>query len=217
MLYIITGTLKAAKKQNLVDFKGQMLLKGAHDNVIIYLLKDDTGSEGDSPAPTITTTSEENPTGELENATRDLKLQEETSVAGEVRPTTESSNNNEKVKTESDACKEEAVKSVDPCAGNVHVFESLMKEENASVSSSTLPPSTSTTSTSSTPPPPLDGVYALNILQSPGPYPDGVDVDSREQYLGPDQFMDCFKLSIDDFKALPKWKQDNMKKKLNLF
>lgn len=33
----IVGTLKAAKRQNLIDFKGQMLLKGAHDNVIIYL------------------------------------------------------------------------------------------------------------------------------------------------------------------------------------
>lgn len=34
------GTLKAAKKRGLIDFKGQMLLKGAHDNVDIVLLKD---------------------------------------------------------------------------------------------------------------------------------------------------------------------------------
>ena len=34
----IVGTLKAAKRQNLIDFKGQMLLKGAHDDVIIYLV-----------------------------------------------------------------------------------------------------------------------------------------------------------------------------------
>jgi hypothetical protein len=33
------GTLKAAKRQNLIDFKGQMLLKGAHDNVVIYLVQ----------------------------------------------------------------------------------------------------------------------------------------------------------------------------------
>lgn len=36
----LVGTLKAAKKQGIIDFKGQMLLKGAHDNVDIILLKD---------------------------------------------------------------------------------------------------------------------------------------------------------------------------------
>ncbi|CAM9619689.1 unnamed protein product [Hapterophycus canaliculatus] len=35
----IVGTLRAAKKRGVVDFKGQMLLKGAHDDVIITLLK----------------------------------------------------------------------------------------------------------------------------------------------------------------------------------
>jgi hypothetical protein len=29
----LLGTLKAAKKRGIVDFKGQMLLKGAHDKV----------------------------------------------------------------------------------------------------------------------------------------------------------------------------------------
>ena len=36
----IVGTLRAAKKKNIVSFKGQMLLKGAHDNVEITLLKE---------------------------------------------------------------------------------------------------------------------------------------------------------------------------------
>lgn len=33
----IVGTLKAAKKRGYIDFKGQMLLKGTHDNVDIIL------------------------------------------------------------------------------------------------------------------------------------------------------------------------------------
>jgi len=33
----LVGTLKAAKKKGIVDFKGQMLLQGAHDNVEIVL------------------------------------------------------------------------------------------------------------------------------------------------------------------------------------
>merc|ERR1719195_1645950 len=36
----IVGTLKAAKKRKIIKFKGQMLLKGAHDNVPITLLQD---------------------------------------------------------------------------------------------------------------------------------------------------------------------------------
>mmetsp|Transcript_51807 Transcript_51807/g.46504 ORF Transcript_51807/g.46504 Transcript_51807/m.46504 type:complete len:110 (-) Transcript_51807:34-363(-) len=35
----IVGTLKAAKKRKIIDFKGQILLKGAHDDVPIKLLK----------------------------------------------------------------------------------------------------------------------------------------------------------------------------------
>eukprot|EP00621_Florenciella_sp_RCC1693_P014157 CAMPEP_0182552100 /NCGR_PEP_ID=MMETSP1323-20130603/47278_1 /TAXON_ID=236787 /ORGANISM="Florenciella parvula, Strain RCC1693" /LENGTH=93 /DNA_ID=CAMNT_0024763771 /DNA_START=11 /DNA_END=288 /DNA_ORIENTATION=- len=43
----LLGTLKAAKKQGVVDFKGQMLLKGAHDAVPIILLV----PPGDAPEP----------------------------------------------------------------------------------------------------------------------------------------------------------------------
>ena len=43
----LLGTLKAAKKRGVVDFKGQMLLKGAHDDVDIILLI----APGDAAAP----------------------------------------------------------------------------------------------------------------------------------------------------------------------
>lgn len=35
----LVGTLKTAKKRGVIDFKGQMLLKGVHDNVIISITK----------------------------------------------------------------------------------------------------------------------------------------------------------------------------------
>lgn len=41
----LVGTLKAAKKKGVVDFQGQMLLKGAHDDVDIILLVDPEQAE----------------------------------------------------------------------------------------------------------------------------------------------------------------------------
>mmetsp|Transcript_16686 Transcript_16686/g.29553 ORF Transcript_16686/g.29553 Transcript_16686/m.29553 type:complete len:90 (+) Transcript_16686:109-378(+) len=38
----IVGTLKAARTKGFIDWKGQMLLKGAHDKVIITLLVEPT-------------------------------------------------------------------------------------------------------------------------------------------------------------------------------
>eukprot|EP00055_Hartaetosiga_balthica_P014668 m.81917 g.81917 ORF g.81917 m.81917 type:complete len:85 (-) comp8660_c0_seq1:198-452(-) len=35
----LVGTMKAAKKRGIIDFKGQMLLQGAHDNVIVTFLQ----------------------------------------------------------------------------------------------------------------------------------------------------------------------------------
>ncbi len=35
----LVGTLKAARKRGVIDFQGQMLLQGAHDNVDIILKK----------------------------------------------------------------------------------------------------------------------------------------------------------------------------------
>ena len=36
----LLGTLIAARKKGVIDFKGQMLLKGAHDNTDIVLLQE---------------------------------------------------------------------------------------------------------------------------------------------------------------------------------
>lgn len=33
----LVGTMKAAKKRGIIDFQGQMLLQGAHDNVVVTL------------------------------------------------------------------------------------------------------------------------------------------------------------------------------------
>ncbi|GMH85466.1 hypothetical protein TrST_g506 [Triparma strigata] len=46
----LIGTLKAAKKRGLVDFKGQMLLKGAHDDVLISVINGGGGGGGDKKA-----------------------------------------------------------------------------------------------------------------------------------------------------------------------
>ena len=35
----LVGTLKSAKKRGLIDFKGQMLLKGPHDKVKISIVE----------------------------------------------------------------------------------------------------------------------------------------------------------------------------------
>ncbi|PRP87980.1 hypothetical protein PROFUN_02717 [Planoprotostelium fungivorum] len=35
----LVGTMKAAKKRGIIDFQGQMLLQGAHDNVEVTLKK----------------------------------------------------------------------------------------------------------------------------------------------------------------------------------
>ena len=45
----IVGTLKAAKKRKIINFKGQILLKGAHDDVPITLLQfnDDNDNNND--------------------------------------------------------------------------------------------------------------------------------------------------------------------------
>ncbi|KAJ8270685.1 hypothetical protein GJAV_G00118030 [Gymnothorax javanicus] len=37
----IVGTLKAAKKRKIVDFAGELLLQGVHDNVDVVLLQDE--------------------------------------------------------------------------------------------------------------------------------------------------------------------------------
>jgi len=36
----LVGTLKAAKKKKIVDFQGELLLQGVHDNVDVILLQE---------------------------------------------------------------------------------------------------------------------------------------------------------------------------------
>jgi hypothetical protein len=38
-LEALVGTMKAAKKRGIIDFKGQILLQGAHDDVDVTLFK----------------------------------------------------------------------------------------------------------------------------------------------------------------------------------
>jgi hypothetical protein len=42
----LNGTLRAAKKRSLIKFEGQMLLKGAHDDVLIELVRLPSPSSG---------------------------------------------------------------------------------------------------------------------------------------------------------------------------
>jgi len=37
----LVGTLKAAKRKKIVNYKGELLLQGVHDDVDIVLLKDE--------------------------------------------------------------------------------------------------------------------------------------------------------------------------------
>ena len=60
-------------------------------------------------------------------------------------------------------------------------------------------------------------IFELEKLQAPGPFPDNIDVSKREQYLKDDVFDSIFSMTKDKFYALPKWKQQTMKKKVGLF
>ena len=60
------------------------------------------------------------------------------------------------------------------------------------------------------------GPYQLAALQSPGPYPAGVDVAKREAYLSDVDFNTTFGMDRAAFAALPGWKRTQMKKKHKL-
>uniref|UniRef100_A0A8D8W0P4 Advillin n=1 Tax=Cacopsylla melanoneura TaxID=428564 RepID=A0A8D8W0P4_9HEMI len=47
--------------------------------------------------------------------------------------------------------------------------------------------------------------------------PVGVDATHKEVYLSAEEFMNIFKMDYDSFKALPKWRQDKLKKSVDLF
>ena len=48
----LVGTLKSAKKRGYVNFKGQMLLKGPHDNVVITITKEGLKHADEAPCMT---------------------------------------------------------------------------------------------------------------------------------------------------------------------
>jgi hypothetical protein len=221
LIVIFTGTLKAAKKQNLVDFKGQMLLKGAHDNVIIYLLGDNTGASEELSQKPSHMTEESCSSSADGRGIIDKQLQESMSAIEE-----------ERMRTVSDAPQEidvattkpeAVVAKTDPCAGNLHVFESLMlAEETRTTATTTITTETTVTTTtaSATTSDESNQIiyrYTLDELRTPGPYPSGVDNNLREQHLAPAEFLNLFQMNLDDFQVLPKWKRDFIKKKHNLF
>jgi hypothetical protein len=61
------------------------------------------------------------------------------------------------------------------------------------------------------------GPYTMKELTAPRAFwPDDVDLKSRQQYLSDEDFQASFEVSKEDFAKLPKWKQDNLKKKFGL-
>lgn len=49
------------------------------------------------------------------------------------------------------------------------------------------------------------------------PYPAGVEKTKRETYLSPQDFQSALGMDKAAFAKLPKWKQDGIKKKANLY
>lgn len=45
----------------------------------------------------------------------------------------------------------------------------------------------------------------------------GIDKQNREQYLSPEDFLEVFKMTKEEFSKMPKWKRDNHKRDLHLF
>jgi hypothetical protein len=60
-------------------------------------------------------------------------------------------------------------------------------------------------------------VHTYEELKAPGPYPSEVNPDCREVYLSTDEFYSLFRMNLSQFKALPKWKQIQLKKSNHLF
>lgn len=54
-------------------------------------------------------------------------------------------------------------------------------------------------------------------LRAPGPYPDGIDVRQRENYLSDADFAEGFGMSKSDFSRLPQWRQKALKRSLGYF
>lgn len=59
--------------------------------------------------------------------------------------------------------------------------------------------------------------YTHEQLKHPGPFPDGVDVTKRETYLSPEDCVKLFGMTKEELAKMPKWKRNNLKKKVQLF
>ena len=59
--------------------------------------------------------------------------------------------------------------------------------------------------------------YTHDQLKHPGPFPEGVDVTKRETYLSEEDTEKLFGMSKEALAAMPKWKRNNLKKKVQLF
>ena len=96
-----------------------------------------------------------------------------------------------------------------------HVVRCSMPDRRLAVlhvpSSCAAPPALPLSASAGTP------VYDVERLRAPGPYPDGVNVCSRETYLSDAQFLSEFGVGKVAFAAWPKWKATKKKKDLNLF
>ncbi|EFJ19773.1 hypothetical protein SELMODRAFT_177604 [Selaginella moellendorffii] len=80
-------------------------------------------------------------------------------------------------------------------------------------------PTPTTSESSDAPPPPAaTGPFSYEILKvKSSSNPPGIDVTKRESYLSPEEFKSVFGMEVDQFRALPKWKQDQYKKAADLF
>ena len=59
--------------------------------------------------------------------------------------------------------------------------------------------------------------YSYEQLKAPGPFPPDVDVSKRETYLSPEAIEELFGMSKEALAAMPGWKRNNLKKKVQLF
>ncbi|EFJ08608.1 hypothetical protein SELMODRAFT_235997 [Selaginella moellendorffii] len=86
------------------------------------------------------------------------------------------------------------------------------------VSNLCLTPSNLVQCSDAPPPPAATGPFSYEILRvKSSSNPPGIDVTKRESYLSPEEFKSVFGMEVDQFRALPKWKQDQYKKAADLF
>ena len=59
--------------------------------------------------------------------------------------------------------------------------------------------------------------YSYEQLKHPGPFPAGIDVTRRETYLSAGDCERLFGMTAEALAQMPKWKRNNLKKKVGLF